>query len=80
MRYIGDQLVFRLHHPVDKKTLDHLNKNFTDILSSGKYTTGGPHKDEINQPELKDLPRLTFKFNRINNGRLRQLIDYLNTR
>ncbi len=80
MRYIGDQLVLRLHHPVDKKTLDHLNKNFADIVVSGKYSTGEPHKDELNQPELKELSRLFFKFNRINNGRLRQLIDYLNTR
>lgn len=80
MRYIGKDLVFRLKHPIDKKTLDHLNNNFTDILVSGKYTSSEPLKEEENQPELKNFSRLVFKFNRINNGRLRQLIDYLNTR
>jgi hypothetical protein len=80
MRYIGDLLVLRVHHPVDKKMLEHLNKNFSDIVVSGKFTTGKPHEDEENQPELKALPRIFFKFNRVNNGRLRQLINYLNTR
>jgi uncharacterized protein (TIGR00730 family) len=80
MRYIGSQLVMRFKHPIDKPTLAYLNKNFKDILTGGKFMAVKPLPEELNQSELLEMPRLAFKFNRINNGRLRQLIDYMNTR
>ena len=78
MRYVGDKLVLRLKRPVDKSQLRYLNANFKDILSGGAYEKSGPLPDEANQPDLKNMPRLVFPFNRMNNGRLRQLIDYMN--
>jgi hypothetical protein len=60
--------------------LAYLNKNFKDILTGGKFMAVKPLPEELNQSELLEMPRLAFKFNRINNGRLRQLIDYMNTR
>ena len=35
--------------------------------------------EELDEPDLKDLPRLTFTSNRRSASRLRQLIDHLNT-
>ncbi len=78
-RYVGDRLVMRLQNPVDEKQLAYLNKNYTNLLESGRFEAGSALKEEDNQPELQHLPRLIFKFNRVNNGRLRQLIDYLNS-
>jgi hypothetical protein len=63
----------------EKGQLRHLNKNYTDIIKSGKFEAALPLAEEENQPELVNLPRLVFHFNRINNGRLRQLIDFMNT-
>jgi uncharacterized protein (TIGR00730 family) len=78
IRYVGDRLVMRFRRPIDDKQLSHLNAKFTDLLKSGVYERSGPLKEEENQPELSSLPRLVFAFNRINNGRLRQMIDFMN--
>jgi hypothetical protein len=78
IRYVGDRLVVRVQKPVDDKQLAHLNSEFKDIVKSGLFERSGPLKEELNQPELKHLPRLVFNFNRMNNGRLRQMIDFLN--
>jgi uncharacterized protein (TIGR00730 family) len=78
MRYVGDKLVLRLRRPVDKTQLTYLNKNFKKILTEGNFTKGIAMKEEENQPELANLPRLIFKFNRINAGQLRLIIDFMN--
>ncbi len=78
MRYVGDQLVLRVQNPVEDAQLRHLNNKFTDILKSGKFVRSEALKEEANQPDIKHLPRIVFPFNRINNGRLRQIIDFLN--
>jgi hypothetical protein len=78
MRYVGDQLVLRVQNPVEDSQLRYLNNKFSDILKSGKFTRSSALKEEANQPNIKDLPRILFHFNRINNGRMRQIIDFLN--
>lgn len=78
LRYVGDRLVMRFQRPIEDAQLRHLNSNFKDILKSASFIRSGPLKEETNQPELKNLPRLVFPFNRVNNGRLRQLIDFMN--
>ncbi len=79
IRYVGDNLVLRLQHDPSKAVLDHLNKNFKDILTSGKFEKTRALPQEVNQPDIAHLPRLIFRFNRVNNGRLRQMINYLNS-
>lgn len=78
LRYVGKDLVLRFQNPIEKSQLRHLNSNFDDILASGRYRASSALVEESNQPQLKNLPRLVFRFNRINNGRLRQLIDFMN--
>jgi len=58
--------------------LEQINEHFADILLAGRFTSGGPLPGERDEPDLADLPRLVFKFNRQNHGRLRQLIDCIN--
>ncbi len=77
MRYVRDTLVFRLNRSLSDKLLAEVNHAFTDILVDGEFVLRDalPEEDE---PELADLPRLVFHFNRRNLGRLRELIDCLN--
>jgi len=78
MRYVKDQLVLRLRSSVSAKCMSHINENFTDILEAGGFELLEALPDEQNEPDLADMPRLAFHFNRRHHGRLRQLIDVLN--
>ncbi len=79
MRYVKNKLVLRLTRRPIPELLDTINAGFSDILSGGDFTLGGPLNEERDEPDLKTLPRLIFRFNRRSLGRLRQLIDLLNT-
>ncbi len=79
MRWVGKTLVIRLHREVPDGALVRLREDFSDILTD----PAGLHccralKEEINQPELSDLPRLCVPFSHRAPGRLRQLINRLN--
>jgi uncharacterized protein (TIGR00730 family) len=78
MRYVHDKLVLRLTQPAGDKLLEDLDAGFSDILSGGGFTAGGPLPEEKDEPTLAHLPRLIFQFNRYDFGRLRQLIDRVN--
>ena len=77
-RYCKKLLVLRLNEKLSNEMLDHINANFGDILESGSFNQSGPLEEESNEPELDELSRLVFHFNRRNLGRLRQLIDLIN--
>jgi hypothetical protein len=78
MRYVKNKLVFRLHDPISEELLADINEHFGDILVDGRFTVGGPLREERDEPSLVALPRLMFHFNRRSLGRLRQLIDCIN--
>lgn len=78
MRFVGSKLVFRLHEPISDQTLATINDRFADLLSGGEFRQATAHRAEADEPELADLPRLSFRYNRRSPGRLRQLIDFLN--
>lgn len=79
MRYVRSKLVFRLMKPVSDSLLREIDTEFADILVDGSFEQTGALPDERDEPELIDLPRLVFNFNRHNHGRLRQLVDRLNS-
>jgi uncharacterized protein (TIGR00730 family) len=78
MRYAREKLVLRLSAAPDEATQERLHDEFSDILAKGRFTVRGPLSEERDEPDLADLPRLVFHFNRRDLGRLRQLIDWLN--
>jgi uncharacterized protein (TIGR00730 family) len=78
MRYVKEQLVLRINQPLAPGQLDEINTRFSDIVSKGHIVQRAALKDEKDEPELADLTRLVFHFNRHCLGRLRQLIDQLN--
>ena len=78
MRYVKNKLVFRLRGTLSPETLETINAQFSDILTSGDFQISGPLAEERDETDLTDLSRLVFRFNRRSLGRLRQLIDFLN--
>lgn len=78
MRYVRGKLVLRLHKEPDEELIERLNGEFADVLESGTIEKVAVHKLEADDEHIKDLPRLAFRFNRQNNGRLRQMIDMIN--
>ena len=78
IRFVGRQLAMRLKSPISGEALEQTQKRFSDLLADGQFELRGPLEEELDEPALRDLPRLVFNFNRRSAGRLRQLIDHLN--
>lgn len=78
MRYVRDKLVFRLKEELHPLLLRDINANFADLLTSGEFTQRKALAEEKDEIDLAALPRLVFRFNRRDLGRLRQLIDSIN--
>lgn len=79
IRFVGDRLVLRLQRVPDKRDLARLNRDFSVILTKGKIESSGPLAAEANESETHSLARLVLHFDRRNFGRLKQMIDVINT-
>jgi uncharacterized protein (TIGR00730 family) len=79
MRYVRTNLVLRLQQAPSDAFLEKINEKFSDILAEGRFTVGGPLSEERDETDLLALPRLIFHFDRRSFGRLRQLIDCINS-
>jgi len=77
-RFVNDNLVLRLHHPLTPEHLVQLNTTFPDLLVKGQFVQSPALPEERDETDLSELPRLVFQYNRKDAGRLRQLIDWLN--
>ncbi len=78
MRYVRGDLVVRLTRKLADTTIDTLNTHFNDILTGGHFTQSAARPQEANEPALSHLPRLVFRFNRTDTGRLREVINVVN--
>lgn len=78
IRFVGRQLAMRLKQTISVEQLEQIRGRFSDLLSDGTFELRGPLDEELDEPTLRDLPRLVFNFNRRSAGRLRQLIAHLN--
>ena len=78
MRYVKNHLVFRLQDELPVSLLEAINVHFEDLLAGGEFLQRPALPGESDEPQLADLPRLVFHFNRRSLGRLRQLIDAVN--
>jgi len=78
IRYVGRLLVIRLKTSIALEQVAGLHQAFGDLLSEGTFELRGALPEELDEPDLRDLPRLAFISNRQSASRLRQLIDHLN--
>jgi uncharacterized protein (TIGR00730 family) len=76
-RYVHGDYIIRINSKITEESIDRLNKSFPDILREGKIIQSGvAHTVEQDHTEL---PRLIVPHKRRSFGRLRQLIDMVNT-
>jgi len=76
-RYVDNLLVLRVRRGPDEGQLDALNRDFHDVLAGGRIALGPALPQEAG--EVDHYPRITLRFNHRSVGRLRQLIDRLNS-
>ena len=72
-------MAMRLKSGISAEQLEHIQGHFGDLLTEGQFELRGALEEELDEPTLTALPRLAFPFNRRSAGRLRQLINHLNS-
>jgi uncharacterized protein (TIGR00730 family) len=78
-RFVKDLFVIRLKHPPSPSALEAMNEDFVDLVVGSKIQRIDPTSEEVADNDQVDMPRIAFGFNRRDYGRLRQLIDVLNS-
>jgi len=77
-RWVGEQLVVRICQRLSNRAIVDLNKDFADIVREGEIVQRSALRQEKNEPEIWDLPRVILTPHRRSFGRFRQLIDAIN--
>jgi len=77
-RFVKDLFVIRLKHAPSDSAVAAMNEDFADINSGPPIKRIEPTPEEVEGEDHVELPRIGFKFNRKDYGRLRQMIDVLN--
>lgn len=78
-RYVGEKIVLRLNAPLSDGSLTALEADFSDLVKEGRMTQQEALDEEGDEEELSGLTRLVFHHRRRDFGRLRQLIDAVNS-
>jgi uncharacterized protein (TIGR00730 family) len=78
-RYVDGKLVLRMLRAPDEATLELLNEEYADIVVAGRIVRVPASPPEVLENDDPGLPRISFEFDRRHFGRLRQLINKLNT-
>ncbi|HEV7924230.1 MAG TPA: LOG family protein [Verrucomicrobiae bacterium] len=79
MRSVADKLVIRLKNAPSPSAIQALNEDFADIITGESIRAVEPMPEEQDDVATLDLQRIAFGFNRKDYGRLRHLINVLNT-
>ena len=78
MRFVGDQLVFRLNREVGDDELASLTEEFAPMIENGGIERIEATRGEIRDDDHVDLPRIAFEFDKHKWSMLRMLVDRLN--
>jgi uncharacterized protein (TIGR00730 family) len=78
-RFVKDLFVIRLKNAPTNTAIAALNEDFGDIIVGPPIACIPTTPEEVEDEDHVDLPRIAFGFNRRDYGRLRQLIDVLNS-
>src|SRR5471030_482398 len=77
-RWLKHQFVVRMNHPLSERALAHLQSEFASLRLSGEFQQLAYTGEEHDEPRFSHLTRLVFNFNGRDQGRLRELVDYIN--
>src|SRR6266536_2964601 len=78
-RFVKDLFVIRLNHAPSDSAIKAMNEDFADFVIGPEIKRIEPTAEELADDDHTDMPRIAFGFNRRDYGRLRQLIDMLNS-
>ncbi|MFA5515411.1 MAG: TIGR00730 family Rossman fold protein [Desulfuromonadales bacterium] len=79
LRFVRRTLVIRLNRPISAEQIETLESEFSGIIEPGsRLRLTGPLPEETDQPDLLELPRLSFEFNHFSYGLLKAFIRRLN--
>jgi uncharacterized protein (TIGR00730 family) len=78
-RFVRELFVIRLQHAPSDSAIQAMNEDFADINAGPPIKRIKPTPEERDDNDHVELPRIAFNFNRKDYGRLRQLIDVLNS-
>ena len=77
-RWLKNQFVIRMHHPLNEQALRHVQETFADLCLSGEFHQHAYLGEEHDEAQFSHLTRLAFTFNGRDHGRLRELVDFIN--
>lgn len=77
-RWLKRQFVIRMNHPLHDSALAHIQLAFADLRLSEEFQQLGYGGEEQDEPRFSHLTRLVFNFNGRDQGRLRELVDFIN--
>ncbi len=78
-RFVKDLFVIRLKHAPSDSAIEAMNEDYKDIMVGPQIKRIDPTPDEVEDNDHVDLHRIAFGFNRRDYGRLRQLVELLNS-
>ncbi len=78
-RFVKELFVIRVKHAPSDSAIEAMNEDFADIIVGPEIRRIDPTPDELQDDDTVEMPRIGFGFNRRDYGRLRQLIDVLNS-
>lgn len=79
MRFVRDQLVIRMKYAPSDHAIEGLNEDFSDILSKGRIARTEALPEEREDGSDIELPRIILDFNKRDYGRLRQMLNVINS-
>ncbi|MCL4434997.1 MAG: TIGR00730 family Rossman fold protein [Actinobacteria bacterium] len=79
LRFVGDMLVIRLHRQPTSNQLAALADEFSDIAVDGIIRTATPFPPERADNDHLELRRIALRFNKSSYGRLRLMVDRINS-
>ncbi|MDF2641481.1 MAG: decarboxylase family protein [Pseudomonas sp.] len=77
-RWLKNQFVIRMHHPLSEQALAHIQEAFADLCLSENFHQHRYQGEEHDDAQFSHLTRLAFTFTGRNQGRLRELVDFIN--
>lgn len=77
-RWLKRQFVVRMNHPLSERALAHIQTAFADLRLSDDFQQLAYGGEEHDEAHFSHLTRLVFNFTGRNQGRLRELVDYIN--
>ena len=78
-RFVKDLFIIRLNHAPSESAIQAMNEDYADIIVGPRIQRIEPTPEELADDDNVGLPRIAFGFNRRDYGRLRQLVDLLNS-